>query len=271
MFDLRKDSLIIKSTYMKKIQKHFPFIDFCLLPLGFLIVCGFNNPGKSYANNNFKNTNHIDTVPENNYNGNNFNSESFNKAMKELDENMANLDVQLKNLNVNIDTQLKESLSKINLEEIEKQTEASLKQIDWNKMQNDINNSVKEAQDQIAKIDFTKMQNDMKALQEKMQSEEFKSQFDSEKLHKQIDDAMSKAKQGMAKAKEKLQELKDFTDALAADGLIDKKKGYTIEWKNGDLYINDKVQPKSVSDKYRKYEDDFKGRIKMEPDGAEHF
>ena len=65
-------------------------------------------------------------------------------------------------------------------------------------------------------------------------------------------------------------QLKEFTDALAADGLIDKKKGYTIEWKNGDLYINDKVQPKSVSDKYRKYED-FKGKIKMEPDGAEHF
>ena len=63
--------------------------------------------------------------------------------------------------------------------------------------------------------------------------------------------------------------MKDFTDELAADGLINKKKGYTIEWKNGNLYINDKEQSKDISDKYRKYEST--GKIKMLPEGAEHF
>ena len=67
---------------MKKIQKHFPIIDFCLLAICFVIVCSFTN-SNNYSNRIFTNANHIDTVPENNYNGNNFNSESFNKAMKE--------------------------------------------------------------------------------------------------------------------------------------------------------------------------------------------
>lgn len=81
---------------------------------------------------------------------------------------------------------------------------------------------------------------------------------------------MSKAKEGMEKAKAELQELKNFTDELVKDKLIDKTKGYTIEWKNGDLYINGKGQPKSVSDKYRKY---YKrdGKIKMNEEDTESF
>ncbi len=88
-------------------------------------------------------------------------------------------------------------------------------------------------------------------------------------MHQQINDAMNKAKADIEKAKQSLQKMKDFTDALAADNLIDKKKGYTTEWKNGDLYINGTQQSKSISDKYRKYEST--GKINMEPEGVEHF
>jgi len=254
---------------MKKFQKQFPLFNFSILCIGILVACAWQNPNNNNSVNQFTNADERDTVPKNNYNKKYLNSDDFDKAMNELDKGMANLSEQMKNLDVNIDKQVEESLSKINFDEIEKQTEASLKAIDWNKMQEQVDNSMKNAQQAIAKIDFTKMQNQMKDLQEKLQSEEFKSQFDSEKLHKQIDDAMSKAKEGMEKAKVKLQEMKDFTDALAADGLIDKKKGYTIEWKNGNLIINGKEQPKSISDKYRKYESEEE--IKMLPDGAEHF
>jgi len=51
-----------------------------------------------------------------------------------------------------------------------------------------------------------------------------------------------------------LRDLKDFTDALQQDGLIAKKKGYTIEWtKDGDLIINGKTQPKEISDRYSRF------------------
>jgi hypothetical protein len=253
---------------MKKYQKQFSLFNFSILFIVVVIACAWQNPNNNNSVNQFNNIDQTDTVPKNNYNKEYFNSDEFNKAMKELDKSMDNLDIQMKNLDVNIDKQVEESLSKINFDEIEKQTEASLKAIDWNKMQQQVDNSMKNAQQAIAKIDFTKMQNQMKDLQEKFQSQEFKSQFDSEKLHKQIDDAMSKAKEGIEKAKEKLQQMKEFTNALTADGLIDKKKGYTIEWKDGDLIINGKEQPKSISNKYRKYESD--GKIKMLPNDAEH-
>ena len=254
---------------MKRLFKHFPLLGFAVLPATVLLVCSWQNPTKNkYSNKGGININQRDTTPKSNYKDVEIDMQAFDKAMKSLDKNMANLDVHMKDLNLNFDMQM-EALSKINFDEIQKQTEASLKAIDWNKMQQDINISVQNAQQAIAKIDFSKMQNEMKDLQEKFQSDEFKSQLNSEKLHKQIDDAMSSAKEGIEKAKEKLQLMKDFTNELAADGLIDKKKGYTIEWKNGNLYIDDKEQPKNISDKYRKYEST--GKIKMLPEGAEHF
>ena len=254
---------------MKKILKHFPLLSFAILPVGVLLICSWQSPHENdYLNKGSINTNQKDTTPKNNYKDGEIDMQAFDKAMESINKSMTNLDLHMKDLNMNLDKQL-ESLSKINFDEIGKQTEASLKAIDWNKMQKDVNVSIQNAQQAIAKIDFSKMQNEMKDLQQKFQSDEFKSQFNSEKMHKEIEDAMSKAKEGIEKAKEKLEQTKDFTDELAADGLIDKKKGYTIEWKNGSLYINDKEQPKNISDKYRKYEST--GKIKMLPEGAEHF
>ncbi len=65
--------------------------------------------------------------------------------------------------------------------------------------------------------------------------------------------AMRNAKESMLKAKEELKNIKDFTNALEKDGLIDKKKNYKIEVRSGELYINDTKQSKEVSEKYRKY------------------
>lgn len=255
---------------MKKFQRNFSLFDVSILFICVILASSWQNPARKNSNIVFKNVNYSDTIPGNS-NNKDFNLDEINKSMQNLDKNMAGLEIQMKNLNLNIDKQIQESISKINFDEIQKQTEASLKQIDWDKMQQQVDNSLQKAKTEVAQIDFNKMQSQMKELQEKMQSKEFQSQFNSEKLHQQINDAMISAKEGIEKVKKKLQELNDFTNALQADGLIDKKKGYTIEWKNGDLYINDKVQPKDISDKYRKYENDFKGKIKMLPDGAEHF
>jgi hypothetical protein len=245
---------------MKKILQRISRLTF-VMPVS-LVFCSWDNPGMySYPNRVIAASQVIaDTLPKTK-------QDQIDKAMKELDVNLSKLNVEMKDLNINLDKQL-QSLADIDIDAIQKQTEASLKQIDWNKMQQDVNVSVEKAQNEIAKIDFSKMQKDMQALQEKFQSEAFKSQFNSEKLHKDIQESMKNAKAGIEKAKQQLQHLKAFTDALAEDGLIDKKKGYTIEWKSGELYINNQKQSKNISDKYRKYESS--GKIKMEPDGVEH-
>ena len=47
--------------------------------------------------------------------------------------------------------------------------------------------------------------------------------------------------------------MKQLTNALQKDGLVDNKKPYKLEIKDGELYINGEKQSKEVTDKYRKY------------------
>ena len=250
---------------MKKTFKQIPPFAFALLPALIIIICAWQDPNNQTQNINV-NDNNADTAPKGYYNDKKINMHDFDEAMKELDVQMSKLDEQMKNLDINIDKQVKDAVSNINIDEIQKQTEQSLKAIDWDKMHKDVDESIEQAKNEIAKIDFDKIKNDVKEAQEKLNSEAFKEQLNSEKLHKTINEAMKKANEGMEKAKEELQRMKAFTNELAADGLIDKQKGYTIKWKDGDLYINGKKQPENISNKYRKYENKNGGEINMQPD-----
>ena len=249
---------------MKKIFLQIFRIRLFVLPSTALLLCSWENPCMyNYANRKMPETvNKTDTLPENN-------TKDFDKAIEALNENMAKLNKQMKEIKIDVDKEITRALSSIDFKAMEKQVKENIDKINWDKVQQDANVSIQKARAQIAKVDFTKMQKDMQALQEKFKREEFKSQFNGEKLQQQINDAMANAKISIEKAKVKLQQMKDFTDALAGDGLIDKKKGYNIEWKDGDLYINHQKQSKDVSDKYRKYESS--GKIKMMPDDAEYF
>ncbi len=235
-----------------------------VMPATVLLFCSWENTGMYNYSNKVAacNVNTTDTLPKDK-------QDEFNKAMEELDENMADLNSKMENIKANADKEIKEALSSVDFKTIQEQAEAGLKKVDWNKIQQDVNISLKEAQNEMAKIDFANLQKEMQLMQNKMNSEEFRSQFNSEKLNEKINEAMSRSRESIEKAKENLQQMKAFTDALAADGLIDKKKGYTIEWKNDELYINDQKQPKDIADKYRRYEST--GKIKILPEGAERF
>lgn len=215
------------------------------------------------------------SVPkQRNYDKNEFRMKELDQAMKQLDIEMKKLDLHMKDLDIEISKNVNEALAEIDFEKIGKEVEAELKKIDvekinkevqeelkkidLNKISIEVNQSLKEAQEEIKNVDMQKLQNEMKELQLKLNSKEFKAE---------IEEAMQDAKQEIEKAKQELRDLKDFTDALQKDGLIDKKKGYTIEWtKDGDLIINGKTQPKSISDKYSRYYKKDGYKIKMRPD-----
>ena len=255
---------------MKKVFESMKPYALIALPLAIIVICAWQDPKQNQREDRGQIfVDQKDTVPGDNKEDE-FNTKDLDKAMKELDKNMDKLNLQLKDLDVNIDKQIEESLAKVDFDQIGKQVEESIKNINWNEIQMNVDNSIKQAQEEIKKVDFEKINDEMKDLQEKFQSEEFKKQFDSEKLRKEIDDAMNKAKEGIQKAKEELQQMKDFTNELEKDGLIDKKKGYEIEWKNGNLYINGVQQSQQITNKYKKYYKED-GKIKMNADSSESF
>ncbi|WPQ62076.1 M56 family metallopeptidase [Chitinophaga sancti] len=115
----------------------------------------------------------------------------------------------------------------------------------------------------------------MDAARAAMNSQEFKAAMDKgrqeaakamKESRKQMEFAMATAKAEMKKqrvAETKMREdmahakadgqYKEMIDKMAADKLIDADKGYKIEKKDGDLYINDVKQSGEVTDKYKIY------------------
>ena len=84
-------------------------------------------------------------------------------------------------------------------------------------------------------IDFKKIQDEMKELGPKVEKE------------------LKKAKIEIEKAKGEIKEFKTFTDGLESDGLINKKKGFSLKHKDGELFINGKKASQMTYTKYRSF------------------
>jgi len=79
-----------------------------------------------------------------------------------------------------------------------------------------------------------------------------------------MDKVMKEARDGIAEAKEELKQTKAMFNEMEKDGLISQKDGFSIEFKDKDLYINGKKQPENVADKYRKYTKDKNFKITID-------
>jgi HAMP domain-containing protein len=105
--------------------------------------------------------------------------------------------------------------------------------------------------------EFKKSMDEVRKINMKEITEELKKvKIEFEKNKNQIKIDIQGAKDEIKKASASLREIKEMTDEMEKDKLLNKKEGYTIEYKNQELFINGKKQSKEVSGKYRKY---FKG------------
>lgn len=152
------------------------------------------------------------------------------KAMKEVDLQKMKADLQ-------------ENLDKVDMKDMKLQIENAMKQVDAAKIQADINASLAKVDVEKIKLELDKVkQIDMKGIEENLR-----------KMKPEIEKSMQDARQSIEKAKKELTEYKTFIDGLDKDGLIDKDKSYTIQYKNGELIINGKKQPAEVVKKYNSY------------------
>jgi len=107
--------------------------------------------------------------------------------------------------------------------------------------------------EEVKKIDMKQFELEMKKMKEEIEKigPQIKQEMEKAKIE------MENAKVEIEKAKVELKEYKEFINGLEKDGLI-SKDNYTIEHKNGELFIDGKKQPGSVYNKYRKFLDGHK-------------
>ena len=188
----------------------------------------------------------------------------FDQLIKQLDENMLQVNGELKKVNLDlIQQQVETSLKSVDMEKIMKDVEASLKNIDLDKIMNEVKVSLKD-------VDWDKNDAEIKAALQEAKKEIEKAKLeikdiDLTEVNKEMEKAkaeikqidmdkiMAEAKSGIDKAKEELKETKAMFTEMENEGLINSKDGFTIEYKDTHLYINGKEQDKKTTDKYRHY------------------
>ena len=138
-----------------------------------------------------------------------------------------------------------EAISKIDKEEINKQLEQAEKQVKEALNNDEWKQELKNAQ-KIKKEDLDKEMANVKKELEKV-----KDEMKQQKFNLKIE--LDKAREDIDKAKDELKSYQQMIYDMEKDGLLNIKEDYSIEYKSGDLYINDKKQPTEITDKYKKY------------------
>ncbi|MEO8173692.1 MAG: hypothetical protein ABI581_11435 [Sediminibacterium sp.] len=186
----------------------------------------------------------------------------LDKAMRELDQVMVEMNNNMKIDFNKMDKEMKlamDELKKVDFEKISHDVATSLKSIDWDKTKVEVEKAMREVDMKLKEVDMTKIKKEIEKAQESVNAAKISSHIDMNKIKESVEKGLEGAREGIARAKKELALLKEFTETLEKDGLISKKKGYKIEIKDGEMYINGTKQSKEVNDKYRKYfkEDDY--------------
>jgi chromosome segregation ATPase len=185
---------------------------------------------------------------------------NMEKVQKELEESMKKLDMDKIKMEIDramkevdmekIKKEVEESMSKIDFDKIKTEMAQAMKEIDAAKIQKEIQESLAKVEWDKMKVEMDKVKNiDMKKVEEEMERAKKEMQDMKPRLEKE----MEKAKIEIEKAKVEIKEYKEFVNGLENDGLINKKEGYTLKHKDGELFINRKKASEQIYSKYRSF------------------
>jgi hypothetical protein len=221
-----------------------------------------------------------DTVPDKE----SMKMKDFEKLQKELDKSLLQVNDELKKIDLSkIQAEIEASVKAVDMDKIQKDVELALKAVDVDKILAEVSASIKdvktdfkseeiekalaEAKKEVEKARLQIKEIDKDAIQKEL--ENAKKEIEKSKLEIgkiDMDKIMAEARAGIDKAKEELNLIKEMFSEMEKDGLINPKNGFTVEYKNKELFIDGKKQSAVTTDKYRKYfkEDHFKMTIEKE-------
>lgn len=189
----------------------------------------------------------------------------FDKIRTELARSLEKVDAEKIRLDI------EKAMKEVDMEKIQREIESSIAKVDFNKIKEEIVTALKEVdvakiqqevQESLAKVNWDNMKLEMQKIKEidmKKLDEEMKNlQEEMKDLQPKLEKEMSRAREEMEKAKADLRAYKTFVDGLEKDGLINRKEGYTLKHRDGELLINGKKASEEVYNRYRGFLDKHK-------------
>ncbi|OQP47808.1 hypothetical protein A4H97_31075 [Niastella yeongjuensis] len=235
------------------------------------------------------NTDTIPTQKRNKITREDANDRDLDKELRQLDDAKEKLE-QMKDRDwEQISKQVEETIYKIDFDKIQQQVDEAVKRIDVEKMHREVEESLRRIDfdkiqqniDQVNKEDLKReIEKARREVENALRNEEWKQELkeaqrrSKDDVQKELDNAkkemdrvkeelrnqkfdfkkdMDKAREEVDKAREEMKGYQELIYEMEKDGLLNTKEDYSIEYKSSDLFINDKKQPQSVTDKYSKY------------------
>lgn len=178
-----------------------------------------------------------------------YNVKDIDEALQEVDRAMLELDKSLKIDLSKMNKELKaamEEIKSIDFDKIQEEVRTALKEVNWEHVQADVKRATKEAEKELKKID-------KESIRAEIDAASAGAYIDGDLIKNSVALGLKAAKLGINKAKKELLLLKEFTDELEKDKLINKNESFKIEIKDHEMFINGKKQSKEVNEKYGKY------------------
>jgi len=200
--------------------------------------------------------NQSDTTPSRKKDKKEYRVGDLDQAMKELDRAMVDMNKNMKMDFSKMDREMKqamEEIKKVDFDKINREVEQELKKVNWEEINTEIKKAVREAELSINDVDMKEIKKEIEKAKQELSKEKISAHIDMQKIKESVDKGLEGARIGIEKAKKELGQMKEFTESLEKDGLINRKKGYKIEIKDNQLYINGTKQSKEVNEKYKKY------------------
>ena len=195
----------------------------------------------------------------------NFKTGELDKAIGDMEREIIKAKTEFKNKDwKRIDEELKramQELEKVDMSKIRKDLELSLSKVNLDKMEAELRQSLKTLEE----VELPKMKQELhENLSKQLAETERQLQHSKQELlmqqermkgdiGKKLEETMKNLDKSLEGAKAQLKEFKTMTTEMEKDGLIKKGENAEIKYKDGELYINGKKQPKEITDKYKHY------------------
>lgn len=252
MYRIFATKSFVTTIYQSQIMKNVRFASSLIKVAGlfvFVVIFSSWQPEKRFVQQrNFGGTTDADTtVPKT------FNTDEINFQLN-MDSTMQQVNLALKQINYQkINAEVQKAIAQVDYNKINKEIHNAMQSVDWDKMKLDVSASLDNAKAAINNIDWSEMKTELSKAQAEVKKAMAEQKINSEEIKREVEKSLKEAQKNLQSAKAELANDKGLQAALMNNGLISKNKPYTIELKNGVLYINGTKQSKAVTDKYSKF------------------
>lgn len=238
----------LQTQIMKNVRSASSLVKVAGLFVFVAVVCAWQPEKRNIAQNKNNIANGRDTsVPK---------SADFDKIdlQLNLDSIMQQVNIALKQIDYQkINADVQKAIAQVDYNKINKEINSAMKNIDWNKMKMDVSASIDSAKTAVDKINWDEMKIEMSKAQEEVKKAMAENKVNTEQIKREVQKSLKEAQINLQSAKAELKNYNGLKSALLNDGLISKNKPYSIELKDGVLYLNGVKQSKATTDKYSRF------------------